>query len=262
VGIKNFILQMFLLLSGPVIVAQKAINIRPSIGLHSPLSGISQNNFKEFVTLKNNNRIWLTLKYQIGIEYVLSDKIAFLMSYSNGNAGVIMGVEHTKPCIPGGPSPNPRGSDRFKSSAYNNKRIILGVRNSCNYQVKKNSIRPGYEFGIALDIRSNENDSGKIVLPGINQCGEEFYLDRLPNNRKLLGILLPVQINLEWMKSGKSSIMFSLFYHVGITNQYTQQIDYVTNTYNDHSFFSVKGTSWGFQLSVPIKISWLSKPHK
>lgn len=257
---KNHFSALFILLSGLTVSAQKAISIRPALGLHSPLSGLIRNNYKDFVTLKNNNQIWLTPEYEIGVELKLNKKISLIATYSNGNAGTVMGVQHTKPCIAGGPPPRVRGDDYSLASGYNNRRLLFSIRALPGKNNKLKHMRNSIEIGLGIDFPSNENDSSKLIIPSTNQCGEVFYLDDLIIGHRSGGYILPLQFNTEWMTHKKTpSVMFSIFYHMGLIREFLQEIDYVTDTYRDRALFSVRGTSWGFKLSVPI-IIWKQKP--
>lgn len=256
VDIRIFLL-LTVLLSGLPATAQKAIYIRPSLGMHSPLSKLTYNGYKPFVSLYNNKKLGLTLKYELGVEYVLAPARILIINFSNGNAGFGMGVKHTRPCMPGGPPPNPRGSDEFIASGYNNKRIITAFRiypKKINY---KKSIQWSIETGVGIDFKSSESDtSGRLILIGPNQCGELFYLEDQPRINRKTGLILPIQVNVELI--GRQRLMISVFYHQGLTKQYIQQIDYITPSYTDKSLFKVKGTSFGFKVSYAIRV-WKQK---
>lgn len=259
VAIKPVFIVVNIMLSGLTLSAQKVLSIRPAIGLHSPLSGLIRSDYKDFVTLKNNNQGWLTLKYEIGIELRMNAKITLAATFSNGNAGYVMGVQHRKPCVPGGPPPPVWGSDNNKASGFNNKRLLLSVRYLPGNTNRFKHIRNSIELGLGFDFPSNENDSSQVILAGTNQCGEVFYLDNIPAGHRSGGYILPIQFNTEWMAHKKQpTVMLSVFYHMGLIRQFLQEIDYVTDNYRDLAYFSVRGTSWGFKLSVPITI-WKQK---
>lgn len=240
------------------LTAQKTIYIRPDLGLESPLSKVKSNGYKPFVTLKNNARLYLTLKYELAVEFVYNSEFTFSVGLTNGKAGYAMGVIHTKPCVEGGPAPIVRGSDAFRSGVYNNRRFLFTVR----YYPKKwlsKKLNPSFESGIGFDLKSIESDtSGRFKFPGPNQCNEIFDLEDQPAAGRKPGLIIPLQFNIE--PFGKQKLMVSVFFHQGIFTQFVRQIDYVTDTYRDKSFFKIKGTSYGFKLSYPIRVSKKKAP--
>jgi hypothetical protein len=246
---KKTMLIIFILSIGLSCLAQKKLFIRPALGLHTPFSKVETNGYKPFVTLINNS-IWLTLNYEIGLEYKFDPRWTLLISYGNGRSGVSMGVLHTEPCIPGGSPPNPRGSDLYHAEAFNDRRLLFQTRYILSSSDKKKAGEFSIQAGLGIDFKSNENDSSVVYFIGTNQCGEDFSLEPfILSHRKKMGLVLPLQINFDW-----SGLMLSVFYHQGITTHFIKEIDYVTNNYTDKSFFKVRGTSMGFKLSYPIRV--------
>ncbi len=239
-------------LFGQMVFAQKGtLTVNPELGFQIPLAKNTINGYTKG-SLKNND-IWVVPSYGIGLAYHANNKTSFLLRFLNGQAGYSMGVVHKKPCENGY---NGVYGDRWTASSFNERRLILAVEKQISEldKAKNFSIYFSIQSGIGIDFRSKESDSSKSYLPSTNLCGEEYYLDANNFNKAKIGLVLPLQINIVSAYRGKDRLRLSVFYHLGLTNHYETNVDYISPNYTERASFKIKGSSFGVVASYPIVI--------
>jgi hypothetical protein len=250
--IRIIIFWMFLSVSSAK--AQKGtISIIPELGVQRPFAKNIKNGFTRGNLV--NNRHWYVASYGISASYQLNEKSSMLLRFLNGQAGYSMGVIHNVPGYTGS------YSDRFKASSYNEKRLILSCQTLLRIpaQSKQFKIATALQYGIGMDFRSNENENGIIIFPGVNPWGEEFYLRDSVYNKSSLGLIFPLQLDLIMMSHSKKRLQLSIFFHLGLSKHYNVDVDYVTRAYEEKTTFVVRGTSLGMCLSYPLNILMTGK---
>jgi hypothetical protein len=225
-----------------------ALTISPELGVQTPFSKKVYDGFS-FGELQNNE-VWVVASYGLKLSYHLNDKTILNFRFLNGQAGYSMGVVHKQACNNGY---NGSYGDRWKSSSFNERRFTLTFEKKLKgYQDQNFYLNFSAEAGVGIDFRSHESDSARIIMPALNRCGEEYYLDDINYNRKKIGLIVPMQVNIISHFKRKERLRLSIFYHIGITEHFRTDVRYVTRSYIEKSTFSVRGTSMGLILSYPI----------
>ncbi len=229
------------------------IYLTPALGLQVPLVKHLSNNYTKAKLINNIAKPVPT--FQINAEYFLQNDQSVNISYMNGLAGYSMGALSSKVQSTNGY--NGTYSDRENLLTYNYRRLLLG------YSFKRQLGNPTKPFntalkftaGIGIDFVSRENDSGIIIFPGTNRDGEVFVLLDSIYQKAKISFVIPLQISFETNFMKKRRLGLTLFYHIGLTRHLYADVNYVTQNYTQKARFKSLGSTYGFILSYPIKIT-------
>jgi hypothetical protein len=228
--------------------------LRLGLGAQTPLAKKTYTEWRRAQV--RNNLVYIIPVFAEGLEYYLGRRHALFAEVFNGQAGYSVGTRHRDDCgNPGaGYSENALGT----ATAY--VRINAGHLYYVKYRSSnKFHVNIALQYGLGIDFYYPQND-GIIIFPGVNRCGEVFYLKDTLLNLKTVGLVLPLQVNFQAFTKKRMSVCLSLFYHAGLTKHADVNIDYTTNTYVDRSSYILRGSSYGFKVSYPFKL--ISFRHK
>jgi hypothetical protein len=255
---KHIILLTYIFLVGQKISAQPKFYTAPVLCVATPLAKLSKNEVN-FAKVQNNRLLGEISKYPAGgvrIMYLSKEKKKIYADIISMPVGFAVGVVHKTAC-PG-----------FEDEAYSNRgkavagsfwrlNINLASKILTSKMQPKDGFR-SYEiewvYGFGIDIKSKEDfNAGTILFPGVNRCGEEFFLDDTAINFKRFGFYIPLAFNINTIKNGKPGLSLSVFFNLGLTTRYQESVKYTTATYKKEMLFDVKGTNCGLLLSYPIE---------
>lgn len=246
-----------LLLAAHLLNAQQgAITLRPALGLQSPLSKEIYNGFTKG-KIKNNS-FEEEVYYGLGVEYELKNNRKISLTLMNGNSGYSLKLTPL-PCN-NGYSGAYRAKEK-KSAYFNNPRVVFGYQVPVFRQNISNGVAISVKAGLGVDFKSREDSDSKLIFPGINLCGETYYLIDSVFHRKNISYVLPLEVNFDWIHKKKKRMRLSLFMNQGLSKSVFFDIYYVNVTLGNRELATVysRGSSYGMSISYPIRVYRLKK---